>query len=138
MDDLSQKLNDMLSSPDLMQQLSAMLSGMGGSSSKEGAPPGGDASAQGRSEQTGRDRGGAGPSDAGSMGGFDAATLLRIKQLFDATANQEDSAVSLLRSLRPFLGPRRSPQLDSVIRMVRLGRIASTPGFMDFFQKGMF
>lgn len=141
MDDLSQKLNDMLSSPDLMQQLSALLSGMGNSAQNAGAPPGGDSAAHAQSEQAAHagaaGRGGAGPGNSGPAGsGFDAAALLRLKQLFDATAGQEDSAISLLRSLRPFLGPRRSPHLDNIIQMVRLGRIAMTPGFMDLFKKG--
>jgi hypothetical protein len=98
MEDLTGKMQELLSDPESMQQLSELAAMLQGSGS-------GDA---GHS---------ASPAPEGS--GLDPALLMRLSQLMQ-TQQEPDKNTQLLLALKPYLGERRQSRTDKAIRLLRL------------------
>ena len=101
MDDLSEKLDRLLSSPDSMKRIEELMTAFGGTpdSAPVAAPPP------------------ASPSDP--LGG---EMLLRLLPLL-GTLQQDDDNAALLHALRPHLGQERQKRLDDAERMMKLVRL---------------
>ena len=99
MDDLTGKMQALLSDPESMQQLSELAAMFQNSAEPNGDPP-------------------AAPHDPG-MGGLDPKLLLRLSELMQ-TQQTPDRNTALLLALKPYLGERRQYRTDKAIRLLRL------------------
>lgn len=101
MDDLSQKLNSILSDPESMEQLRRMADGLFGGTAQAEAPAPQASPAIG------------GLPDLGELGSL-AAVLSKLK------APAADSRTALITALRPHLSPKRQERADRAIRILHL------------------
>ena len=101
MDDLTEKLDRLLSSPDGMKRIEDLMSAFGGAMPQETAP---------KPEV-------APPPMLGDMG-----MLLKLAPLLGELGKEDDSA-ALLRALRPHLQSERQKRLDEAGQMLRLMRL---------------
>lgn len=108
MDDLTQKLQSLLSDPESMKNLSELAAMMQSEDSPEApsAPESGESSSGG-AEQT--------ESEAPP---FDFARLIAVGQALSAV--QQDETAELLRALKPYLSSARAKRADQAMRMLRL------------------
>lgn len=106
MDDLTQKLQALLSDPESMKNLSELAAMM-----QADAPPE-DAAAPVPDESSGT------PQTESEAPPFDFAKLLAVGQALSAV--QQDETADLLRALKPYLSPERAKRADKAARMLRL------------------
>lgn len=107
MDDLSGKINELLSNPAALAQIRSLAASLGlGGSGESGGNGGG----------TG------GSSQGGAAGGELAQSLLRMAPLL-GSLREETPGTQLLRALRPLLSPARQERLDQAIRLLQLTRV---------------
>lgn len=141
MDDLTQKLNDLLSSPDSMQKIQSALAALGADSGEdeeeeEQTPTLADqlpdsetlssllsafASGQGgapakKDKMVARHR----KDSGGSMP--DLSMLTKLLPLM-ASMNRDDDDTNLLKALRPYLKGDREKRLDDAIKILRLMKL---------------
>ena len=102
MEDLTQKLQSLLSDPESMRNLSELAAMMNAPDSS--APP-----------ETGPVSDNGEPPEPMP---FDPAKLLAVGQAFSAV--QQDETASLIRALKPHLSAARAKRADQAIRMLRL------------------
>lgn len=131
MDDLSEKIGQLLSSPEGMAQIKAVASmlGVGGDGASDPQPP----------AQSSGDNGemlSALLSSLGSSGApqekqastqqpFDQNLLLKITPILQKLNNsQSDPRVRFLESLRPFLGEEHHQSLDMAVTFLKLSGLS--------------
>lgn len=105
MDDLTQKLQSLLSDPESMKHLSELAAMMQAA----------DAPAEPAASDTGDTNHEAPASDAPP---FDFAKLLAVGQALSAV--QQDETAVLIRALKPYLSEARAKRADQAARMLRL------------------
>lgn len=106
MDDLSEKINELLSDPESMERiknLAGMLAGNGNSNQK---------AAPDKNRQ---------PDDSDNTDGFplDPAMLLKLKKAFEIV-KRGDPRIDLLIALKPNLSMERQKKIDDAIHILRL------------------
>lgn len=99
MEDLSEKLAGLLSSPEGMQKIQSAMAALGGALPQEDTPP---------------------PPPAES--GPDMAMLGKILPLL-SNLNQENEDTRLLSALRPYLHGQRAARLEESMRLMQLMRL---------------
>lgn len=99
MEDLSEKLAGLLSSPEGMAKIQSAMAALGGALPQEEAPP---------------------PPPAES--GADMAMLGKILPLL-GNLNQENEDTRLLSALRPYLHGQRAQRLEESMRLMQLMRL---------------
>lgn len=140
MDDLSKKLNDLLSSPDSMDKIrSAMASlGMDGGDDEPPAPETDTGGGMGDALQSllagfmnqPPEKEKPAPAEGGGLP--DLSMLTKIAPLM-AGLNKEDENTALLKALRPYLHGDREKRLDDAIQIMKFMK------FMPLLQdKGLF
>ena len=97
-DDLSSKLNGILSDPAAMQQIMSMASGLMGSKSPENSPPPDI------------------PSGKSEMPAFAMPAIPSPKP-------QKDDRCELLTALKPFLRESRADRVDMMIRVLQITKL---------------
>lgn len=138
MDDLSGKINELLSNPAALAQIQSLAASLGlGGSGESGGNGGGGGSSQGSTSG-----GVSAPSADGesgllsalsgllgqqkepsaAAGGELAQSLLRMAPLL-GSLREETPGTQLLRALRPLLSPARQERLDQAIRLLQLTRV---------------
>ncbi len=130
MDDLSQKLNDLLNSPDSMNKIRSALSAMGldgDEGGKAAVPEASPAQTPDLSALlaglTGGQTGISGEKPAGGQGsGLDLSMLAKLAPLLSGMG-QEDENTALLRALRPYLHGDREKRLDDAIQIMKFMRV---------------
>ncbi len=106
MDDLSSKLQGILSDPNSMEQIKQMAQGLLGGTTPAAAPA---TSA---------------PPSLDSLLG-DAQNMGKIMKIMSALQNQpNDNRTQLLMALKPHLSPERAKRVDSAVKLLRLASIA--------------
>ena len=95
MDDLTGKMQALLSDPESMQQLSELAAMLQG-------------------EDTPQENAPAAPSS-----GFDPALLMRLSEMM-AKQQTPDKNAALLLALKPFLGERRQYRTEKAVKLLRL------------------
>ena len=110
MDDLSQKIESLLQSPQGMQKIQAAMAAFGSSAPETGAPdtPAGSDSAP--------------PEKSDAGGSPDMARLIQLMPLLSGL-NKDDENTALLRALRPYLHGEREKRVDDAIHMMRLMKL---------------
>ena len=105
MDDLSDKLDRLLSSPDTMGRIEEMMAAFSGLPSPE--PP---------------EEPAANTTLPPSAGGFDIGQLLKLLPLIEQFQKEDESA-RLLKALRPFLAAERQKRLDEASGWLKIARL---------------
>ncbi len=95
MDDLAGKMQELLSDPESMQQLSELASMLQGGDANPAVKPN------------------------PVPGGFDPAMLMRLSELMQ-TQQAPDRNTTLLLALKPYLGERRQYRTDKAVKLLRL------------------
>ena len=131
MDDISAKLNQILSDPQSMEQIKNIMGSMGGQSGGDNKPQSATAPA-GASGGLGTlgSLGGLGDLSAlsglgglGGSGGLDLmSTVTKLAPLL-SKAQQEDDTTRLLNALRPLLSEKRQKKIDEAIKILHILRI---------------
>lgn len=119
MDDLNQKISEVLSDPESMKQLTelaTMLGAQPGVHNEEPSPkpPMPDLSALG---------------SLGSLGGSDLGMLTRLMPMLSSVSRQDDTT-RLLSAIRPFLSEERKLKLDEANKLLRMMKLL--PLLKDF------
>ncbi|MBR5236225.1 MAG: hypothetical protein IKW06_02475 [Clostridia bacterium] len=71
-----------------------------------------------------------------TIGTFDPAMLLKLQSLMGQLNNQnKDERSALLYAIKPFLSEERRPQIDQMIKFLRLSSLAKTAQEMDLFKE---
>lgn len=138
MDDLSGKINELLSNPAALAQIQSLAASLGlggsgesggnggGGGSSQGSAPGGVSapSADGESGLLSALSGllGQQKEPSAAAGGELAQSLLRMAPLL-GSLREETPGTQLLRALRPLLSPARQERLDQAIRLLQLTRV---------------
>lgn len=140
MDDLTQKLNDLLSSPDSMQKIQSALAALGADSDEdepedEQTPtladqlPDSDtlssllsAFASSQNAAPKKDKMAARPKKEAGGGMPDLSMLTKLMPLM-ASMNRDDDDTNLLKALRPYLKGDREKRLDDAIKILRLMKL---------------
>ena len=115
MDDLTDKINSLLSDPDSMEKIKNLASMFSASSGGESPDP----------EPQGKN----GSDDTLS---FDPAMLLKIKKAFDLM-NKDDPRIDLLVALKPNMSDLRRKKIDDAIHILRLLSIMPLLSEQGFF-----
>ena len=98
MEDLSEKLAGLLSSPEGMQKIQSAMAALGGALPQEDTPP---------------------PPPPTAETGVDMAALTKILPLL-GNLNQENEDTRLLSALRPYLHGQRAERLEESMRLMKL------------------
>lgn len=121
MDDLSQKIESLLKSPQGMQKIQAAMAAFGSSAPETGAP---DTPAGSDSASLGEllHRFAPPPEKSDTGGSPDMARLIQLMPLLSGL-NKDDENTALLRALRPYLHGEREKRVDDAIHMMRLMKL---------------
>lgn len=101
MEDLSEKLTQLLSSPEGMSKIQSMMTALGGALPQEEAPP---------------------PPPPPQAAGIDLAAISKIMPLL-GQMNQESEDTRLLAALRPYLHGPRAERLEESMRLMKLMKL---------------
>ncbi len=116
MDDISEKINSILSDPSAMEQIKA-LGGMLGLDQNGSKPP--------PAQKPSNALSGINMPDPASM-----SMIMKFAPLL-GRINEENESTRLLAALRPFLSEKRRPRVDQAIRMLSIMRML--PMLREFF-----
>jgi hypothetical protein len=120
MSELDDKLNQILSNPDTMNQIMSIANSLSA---------GGSGNASSSAEPTAPEPSGGTPdlsaltSLLGSSSGVDPKLMSTLSQLMEEYAKPEDEKAALLQALKPFLREERSARVDRLIQLTRLSRV---------------
>jgi hypothetical protein len=120
-----EKLNQILSDPNTMNQIMSIASSLSGGESGASSPPAEAVSPLPATQATTPAPAGPDLSALSALlggSGLDAATLGKLGSL-TAQLQGEDEKTALLNALRPFLRPERAERVDRVIQLTRLSRV---------------
>lgn len=105
MEDLSEKLTQLLSSPEGMSKIQSAMAALGGMMGEEAPPPA------------------PAPSPPPSADpGIDMAAISKLLPLL-GNLNQENEDTRLLAALRPYLHGQRAERLEESMRLLRLMKL---------------
>lgn len=131
MSDFEEKLNAILSSPETMEQISAIASSLG-------AGAGADNSSEEHKPQPNPEGQGQSTVDSSGLGallgGIDPGMLARLAPLVQEYQAGGDEKQALLNALKPFLRRESQERIDKAIRITRLSRVIRAS--MSLFREG--
>ncbi|MGM9538425.1 MAG: hypothetical protein ACI3VN_08855 [Candidatus Onthomonas sp.] len=120
MGDFEEKLNQILSNPQAMEQIMSLANSIAGPPGQESA--GAEASAAPQQPSPPPPMGGLGDL----LSGLDPGAIGKVMELFSVYQQQSDEKAQLLAALKPFLRPERQSRLEQAIRITRLSRVIRT------------
>lgn len=125
MSEFEDKLNAILSSPEAMEQISAIASSLGQSQAGGQAKPGKEEQgAQEARESPPPESGSSDLSGLGSLlGGFDPGMLTKLLPLVQEYQSGNEEKQALLKALKPFLRRESQEKVEKAIRITRLSRV---------------
>ena len=130
--DFEETLNQILSSPQAMEQIMSLAGSLSGELGGQNAPAQGDGDAPQQAQGSGdgtipqpvQGEGSPGlPAGFPALSGMDPALLGRFLPLVKVYQQGGDDKTRLLEAMRPFLKPERAGKLDQAIRITRLSRV---------------
>ena len=120
MAEFEEKLNQILSSPQAMEQIMSLANSL-----SDGSEHGREEDASGDSSKLPT-----APSAPGGLGGLssmlgslDPTMLSKLMTLFSAYQDGSDEKTRLLEAMKPFLRPERQSKLDRAVQIARLSRV---------------
>lgn len=124
MGEFEEKLNQILSSPQAMDQIMSLANSIAGAPGQQSAAP---SAPPVSGPEPGPPPSAAAASPAAGLGsllsGLDAGAMGKIMELLSVYRQQEDEKAQLLTALRPFLRPERQSKLDQALQITRLSRV---------------
>lgn len=127
MSDLTSQINQILSNPEMMEQIKSLSGLFGQSAAAQGS--GGDFSAleniQSKPQQS--------PLDL--MGADGLQTAMKFMPIL-TELRKDDETTQLLRAIKPFLSSQRQEKLEEAVRLLRIIRILpmlKNQGLMNLF-----
>ena len=118
MDDLSQKITEILGNPETMQQIQG-LAGLLGQSGPSHSFPSSEQSEPKTPPEPSFDGGG----NANELIGSEMlGTVMKLAPLLQSVGSDDDSTL-LLKALKPFMHSERAKKIDSAIRLLGLMRM---------------
>ena len=125
MSEFEDKLNAILSSPEAMEQISAIASSLG--QSQAGGQPKPEGEGQGPQEAREGPPPESGASDLSGLGsllgGFDPGMLTKLLPLVQEYQSGNEEKQALLNALKPFLRRESQEKVEKAIRITRLSRV---------------
>ena len=119
MDDLSEALGSILSSPESMERLKSLASSLLGDAAEEGET---DTSAHtSQLPSIPEEQKSNSPQDS-PLGGIDLSMIAKLMPLL-SQLNQEDDNTKLLKALRPHLHTDRQKRLDDATKLMQLMKL---------------
>lgn len=115
MDDLSGRIQSILSDEESLRQLQELAQMLSGGTPVSSTPDGQGASAEPQDCSTGGENQSSGLF---GEGGLDIGLLMQLSGLFSASAN--DNGTQLLLALRPLISEERRMRLDKAAKILRL------------------
>ena len=129
MDQFEEKLNAILSSPETMEQISAIANSLNLGTDNHTADGDTQTAPEGQNQSTPE------LSGLGSLlGGLDPAMLARLAPLVREYQSGSDEKQALLDALKPFLRRESQEKIDKAIRITRLSRVIRAS--MTLFREG--
>lgn len=125
MSEFEDKLNAILSSPEAMEQISAIANSLGQGQAGGPAKPGEEEQAAGEPRESPKTE--SGPSDLSGLGallgGFDPGMLTKLLPLVQEYQSGNEEKQALLNALKPFLRRESQEKVEKAIRITRLSRV---------------
>ena len=125
MSEFEDKLNAILSSPEAMEQISAIASSLGQGQAGGPAKPGEEEQASGEPREDPKTE--SGPSELSGLGsllgGFDPGMLTKLLPLVQEYQSGNEEKQALLNALKPFLRRESQEKVEKAIRITRLSRV---------------
>ena len=106
MDDLTDQLNELLSSPQAMEQIQSLASMLMGNG-------------EGESEESAEEKQAPKKPESSQLDGL----LLKAAPLLSKLSAKDDPDTLLLTALRPYLREERQKRLDTAQRLLKIGRM---------------
>ena len=126
MADFEEKLNQILSNPQAMEQIMSLANSIAG-------PPGRGGQESQEADSPAPEQGPPSSAPMGALGGLgdllsglDAGAMGKVMELFSVYQQQGDEKAQLLAALKPFLRPERQSRLEQAIRITRMSRVIRT------------
>lgn len=126
MGDFEEKLNQILSNPQAMEQIMSLANSIAG-------PPGQGGQGSQEADSPAPEQGPPSSAPMGALGGLgdllsglDAGAMGKVMELFSVYQQQGDEKAQLLAALKPFLRPERQSRLEQAIRITRMSRVIRT------------
>ena len=117
MAEFEEKLNQILSSPQAMEQIMSLANSLSGESETPAAPPEGQSvPSEGLSLPS---AGGL----SGLVGSLDPEMISKVMTLLSTYQSGSDEKTRLLEAMKPFLRPERQSKLDRAVQITRLSRV---------------
>ena len=117
MAEFEEKLNQILSSPQAMEQIMSLANSLSGEGETPAAPPEGQSvPSEGLSLPS---AGGL----SGLLGSLDPEMISKVMTLLSIYQNGSDEKTRLLEAMKPFLRPERQSKLDRAVQITRLSRV---------------
>ena len=131
MSDFEEKLNQILSSPDAMEQIMSIARTLGigndsapsEASSKPASTPSAPASTASNGSNTAGLLSLLGGGNNDSGGGIDPKMASMLLRLASAWNTPDDDKIALLIALRPFLKPERAEKMQRAMQIAKLSRV---------------
>lgn len=129
MSDLTSQINQILSNPEMMEQIKALSGLFGQSAAPQGS--GGDFSVSESSNVPQSKQ----QSSIDLLGADGLQTAMRFMPII-TELKRDDETTQLLRAIKPFLSPQRQDKLEEAVRILRIIRIVpllKNQGLMNLF-----
>lgn len=111
MDDLTDQLNELLSSPQAMEQIQSLASMLMGNG-------------EGENEESAEEKRAPTKPESSPLDGLlDPSLLLKAAPLLSKLSAKDDPDTLLLTALRPYLREERQKRLDTAQRLLKIGRV---------------
>lgn len=125
MDDIGNQINQILSDPQSMQQIQAMMGALGLTGEQQGKAAPAASAASAPAAPTAAPVSAPAPNPLGALGNVTPEMLQAVSRLAPllGQVNREDDSTRLLRSLRPLLSAQRQQKLDEAIRILQMMRL---------------
>ena len=112
MDDIMNKINEILSDPESIKQISELaqmfMSEAGNNNKSSNASDSNQYNSENSSD-----------SDSGAFSGLDFSKLIKIQEIIGAVSGKDKNA-ELLLALKPHLSPERQKKADKAIKLLKL------------------
>lgn len=112
MDDIMNKINEILSDPESIKQISELaqmfMSEAGNNNKSSNASDSNPDNSENSSD-----------SDSGAFSGLDFSKLIKIQEIIGAVSGKDKNA-ELLLALKPHLSPERQKKADKAIKLLKL------------------
>ena len=112
MDDIMNKINEILSDPESIKQISELaqmfMSEAGNNNKNSNASDSNPDNSENSSD-----------SDSGAFSGLDFSKLIKIQEIIGAVSGKDKNA-ELLLALKPHLSPERQKKADKAIKLLKL------------------